>query len=80
MFVYKTYPSIKQAVKDWILWFKSDCTFRRTFFLVFYIVMILFQTLLNHNMWANPVSDVIGTWWIYNAKRELTAECIENLA
>lgn len=80
MFVYKTYPSIKQAVKDWISWFKSDALFRRTFFLVFYTVMILFRTLLNRNMWANPVSDVIGTWGLYNAKGELTTECIENLA
>ena len=80
MFVYKAYPSIKQAAKDWISWFKSDPTFRRTFLLVFYSVMILFRTLLNRNMWANPVSDVIGTWGLYNAKGELTTECIENLA
>ena len=80
MFVYKAYPSIKQAAKDWISWFKSDPTFRRTFLLVFYTVMILFRTLLNRNMWSNPVSNVIGVWGLYNAKGELTTECIENLA
>ena len=80
MFVYKAYPSIILATKEWISWFKSDPSFRRTFFLVFYTVMILFRTLLNRNMWANPVSDVIGTWGLYNAKGELTTECIENLA
>ena len=80
MFVYKRYPSVKQAAKEWIFWFKSDSTFRRTFFLVFYTVMILFRTLLNRNMWANPVSNVIGVWGLYNAKGELTTECIENLA
>ena len=80
MFVYKAYPSIKQAAKDWISWFKSDPTFRRTFLLVFYSVMILFRTLLNRSMWANPVSNVIGVWGLYNAKGELTTECIENLA
>ena len=80
MFVYKAYPSIKQAAMDWISWFKFDPLFRRTFFLVFYTVMILFRTLLNRNMWANPLSDVTGTWGIYNAKGELTTECIENLA
>ena len=31
-------------------------------------------------MWANPLSDVIGTWGIYNAKGEFTTECIENLS
>lgn len=80
MFVYKAYPSIIQATKEWIFWFKSDSTFRRIFFLVFYTVMILFRTLLNRNMWANPVSNVIGVWGLYNAKGELTTECIENLA
>lgn len=80
MFVYKAYPSIKQAAKDWISWFKSDPTFRRTFLLVFYTVMILFRTLLNRNMWLNPVSNVIGVWGLYSEKGELTTECIENLA
>lgn len=80
MFVYKAYPSINQAKRDWISWFKSDSQFRRTFFLVFYTVMILFRTLLNRNMWSNPVSNVIGVWGLYNAKGELTTECIENLA
>lgn len=80
MFAYKAYPSIKQAAKDWMSWFKSDSTFRRTFFLVFYTVMILFRTLLNRNMWSNPVSNVIGVWGLYNGKGKLTTECIENLA
>ena len=80
MFVYKAYPSIIQATKEWISWFKSDPSFRRTFFLVFCTVMILFRTLLNRNMWSNPVSNVIGVWGLYNTKGELTTECIENLA
>lgn len=32
MFVFKSYPSIKQAAKEWISRFKSDPSFRRTFF------------------------------------------------
>lgn len=80
MFVYKSHMSIKQAAKDWISWFKSDANFRRTFLLVFYTSLILFRTLLNRNMWANPLSDVIGKWGLYNAKGELTTECIENLS
>ena len=42
--------------------------------------MILFRTLLKRNMWANPVSNVIGIWRLHNEKGELTAECLENLA
>lgn len=79
MFVYKKYSTVKKAVKEWLFWFKTDSTFRRIFILVFYTVMILFRTLLNRDMWANPVSNVIGTWGVYNAEGELTTECIENL-
>ena len=80
MFVYKAYPSLKAALKQWINWFRAESPFRRMFFLVFYTVMILFRTLLNRNMWANPLSNVLGNWTIYNEKGELTTECIENLA
>lgn len=42
-------------------------------------MMILFRTLLNRNMWANPVSNVLGSWTLYNEKGELTTEAIENV-
>lgn len=80
MFAYKRYLGFKDAAKQWLTWFKDDRSFRKMFLLVFYTVMILFRTLLNRNMWANPVSDVIGTWGLYNENGELTTECIENLA
>lgn len=79
MFVYKTHHSIKQAAKEWVRWFRSEPRFRRMFLLVFYTAMILFRTLLNRNMWTNPVSNVIGIWGIYNEKGELTTQSIENL-
>lgn len=50
---------------------------------VFYTVMILFQTLLNRNMWANPISNVIGVWGLHTVKNGeiiLTTEVPENLA
>lgn len=70
----------KESFKQWWNNFKSDKTFRRMFFLVFYMGMILFRTLLNRNLWLNPLSDVIGVWGLYNSKGELTTEIIENLA
>ena len=49
----------------------------------FYTTMILFRTLLNRDMWMNPLSDVMGNWWIWkygnDGTRNLTTECIENL-
>lgn len=79
MLVAKKYSSIKDAVKEWLFWFKSDKAFRREFLLTFYTVMILFKTLMNRSMWANPVSNVMGNWWIYNQNGDLTTECFENI-
>ena len=33
-------------------------------------------------MWANPLSNVMGDWWIWetrNGEKQLTTECLENL-
>ncbi len=46
--------------------------------------MILFRTLLNRNMWMNPLSDVMAGWWIWSTQADgtvtLTTECFENIA
>lgn len=76
--VYINYDSIRSAIKDWIKHFKNDKTFRCLFFLILYTVMILFRTLLNRNMWENPVSNVIGIWGLYDEKGVLTTQAIEN--
>lgn len=70
----------RMVVQKWIQSFKTSATFRRIFLLVIYISMIAFRTLLNRHIWANPLSDVIGVWGLYNANGELTTEVIENLA
>ena len=44
--------------------------------------MILFRTLLNRNLWMNPLSKVMGGWGIWetvNGEQKLTTECIENV-
>lgn len=72
----------KESVKVWIAEFRKSSYFRRLFLLVFYTTMILFRTLLNRNMWANPLSDVMGGWWLWeesNGEMTLTTEPIENL-
>ena len=85
MFVWKRYSSVKEAMRQWIQWFKKEESFRRMFLLVFYTIMILFRTLINRNMWLNPLSDVMGGWWIWKidnktGEQVLTTECFENLA
>ena len=71
---------LKTVVRSWLEQFRKNTKFRRMFVFAFYVSMILFRTLLNRNMWANPISNVIGVWSLYNAKGELTTEAIENLA
>lgn len=78
MFVYMMYPNIKSAAVQWINWFKESVFFRKLFLLVFVTVIILFRTLLNRDMWANPLSDIMGGWTLYDKEGELTTEAIEN--
>ena len=58
--------------------------FRKLFCLVFFTVMILFRMLLNRNMWMNPISNMMGGWWIWEKQSDgtvtLTTECFENIA
>ena len=52
------------------------------FGLAFLTSMILFRTLLNRNLWMNPLSDVMGGWGLWetvNREKQLTTECIENV-
>ncbi len=72
----------KSAIVAWWQEFKRDCKFRKLFVLAFVTSMILFRTLLNRNLWMNPLSNVMGGWGIWetvNGERTLTTECIENV-
>lgn len=44
----------------WIRTFKNFLYFRKLFCLIFFTVMMFFRTLLNRNMWLNPLSDVMA--------------------
>ena len=52
---------LKAAFSVWWKYFREDLFFRKLFFLTFYTTMILFRTLLNRDMWMNPLSDVLET-------------------
>lgn len=71
----------KSAIVTWYQKFKGSVSFRKLFLLAFVISMILFRTLLNRNLWMNPLSNVMGGWGIWetvNGEQKLTTECIEN--
>ena len=70
----------KNAIVTWHQKFKESVFFRRLFFLAFVISLILFRTLLNRQLWMNPLSDVMGGWGIWetvNGEQKLPTECIE---
>lgn len=87
LYLYAYHPinagkGLKVAVKAWTGEFKTSVCFSKLFLLFFFTVMILFRTLLNRNMWANPLSNIMGGWWIWeevNGEQKLTTECFENL-
>ena len=66
----------------WYREFKESMFFRKLFFLAFVTSLILFRTLLNRNLWMNPLSNVMDGWSIWetvNGEQKLTTECIENV-
>ena len=72
----------KNAMVTWYQKFKESVFFRKLFFLAFVTSLILFRTLLNRNLWMNPLSEVMGGWGIWetvNGEQKLTTECIENV-
>lgn len=79
LYLYAMEHGWKESLLKWWRSFRTDVTFRRVFFLAFYTAMILFRTLLNRNLWMNPLSDVMGGWFLHNEKGELSTELIENL-
>ena len=72
----------KGAIVTWYKEFKASVFFRKLFLLAFVTSLILFRTLLNRNLWMNPLSKVMGGWGIWetvNGEQKLTTECIENV-
>ena len=70
---------IWKAVREWKDTFFASVKFRRAFYLVFFAVMVLFKTLLNREMWMNPVRDVIGIWGLHKKDGTFTTEIVENV-
>lgn len=68
----------KAVVHEWWIHFRKDTMFRRTLCLAFYTTLILFKTLLNRDMWANPLSNIMGGWGLNGAHGIPATEAIEN--
>ena len=64
----------KSAIVTWYQKFKGSVFFRKLFLLAFVTSMILFRTLLNRNLWLNPLSDVMGGWGIWETDHRVHRE------
>ena len=61
----------------WRTAFKSSNWFRRIFLLAFYTAMILLTTVLNREIWFDPLGKLFGGWGLYEDGK-FTTESIEN--
>ena len=61
----------KSAIVTWYQKFKGSVFFRRLFFLAFVTSLILFRTLLNRNLWLNPLSNVLDGWGIWETADDI---------
>ena len=66
------------AFKEWKHRFLKTAKFRRMFYLVFFVVMLLFKTMLNREVWMSPLRNVIGVWGFTDTDGNYTTEIIEN--
>lgn len=75
---------IIESIRVWFRYFKAVKRFSLLFYFVFYSSLILFRTLINRNMWLNPLSNIMGGWSMYTIDTttgdvKLTTEGIENI-
>ena len=76
---WKTFEALKKSIGVWFKSFKEDIEFRKIFFFMFYVSMILCRTMLYRDFWTNPLSDIMGGWGFKDAEGQLTTESIENI-
>lgn len=68
----------KKVIGKWKNAFCKDKRFRYLFYLSFYATMVLFRTLVNRNVWSNPLSAVNGGWKVFYEDGSIAIEPIEN--
>lgn len=68
---------VRNIFGTWWRAFRSSSNFRRTFLLAFYTAMILLRTVLNREVWFDPLGKLFGGWGLYE-DGQLITESIEN--
>lgn len=68
---------IRNMLETWWEAFKNSSNFRRAYLLAFYTAMILLRTVLNRQIWFDPLGKIFGGWGVYE-DGQFTTESIEN--
>lgn len=58
----------RYSVLRWIELIRTSIIFRRLFILCIFIGLLIFRTLLNRNLWLNPLENVVGNWKLVDCK------------
>ena len=56
---------VRNMFATWWSSFKSSSNFRQIFLLAFYTAMILLRTVLNREIWFDPLGKIFGGWGLY---------------
>lgn len=72
-----SFNKFKYIWKMFIDEIKGRKVFKFQLLYYFIVALILFRTLINRDMWANPLENVLGVWGFYR-NGEFTTEIIEN--
>lgn len=78
-FMHAEEHGIKQTVKKWLEGFRRETKFRRVFVLAFYLAMLTIHTLLNREMYVNPLEKIMSGWGIYDENGQFTTQAVENV-
>lgn len=79
-YMFSKETGLKNIVKQWCQKLKTETEYKVLLVYFFYFSMILFKTLLNRDIWLNPLIDILGIWTLYNEDGTFNTEFIENLA
>lgn len=69
----------KTMIASWVGKFTKDIHFRELFIWFLLTVIILFRTMINRTLWANPLSNVMGGWKFVDDYGNIMVDSTENI-
>ena len=70
---------LKTIIAEWIENFKSSRKFKIQFIFYLYIYLMLGRTIIGRSLWSNPLSKVMGNWYIFDSSGNINSELFENI-